>query len=589
MDEPLFIARETLKGIPQQLSRQVGQPALRAYAALGGFLTRRPLTPSTPFQRDLYGTNKPITLGGVGSEQFGVSPKSRFAPVLGAFAGIADAIPGGKPEKSLLKTGIRAEEAVAEKAPKIFKGFTDLSTKILEKLRGRTTVSKQFISDLTNAPDLKQPERDLIRNVLQGEGNDVKVTDFANKVKTELLPLERTSATAKDKVSGVNRNVTNYAPRYENIALPDELRGPVANYDEHIYNSPIQTSAGGVHFSGKEKNYFAHTRIEDLPGETMRISDAMKRGDATNLKNFEAGLPMGTQGSTRRVIELQSDLFQKGRLELENNRLEPELIDYTSGKRKVTPQHRVDRTAELSKLEPYRNTWHERVIREEVKQAAKDGKKILQFPTGETAMKIEGLGENASWADISHHVDGDEAILASPGDLLSSNQLKVGQRVARVDEGIGSFDPEDSWIITDVLGDGKFRAVPKDEFEKQIGLAQEALNMSKAEAVKSTLREANAGGVRSESIDISGKVDTDNPIYKFYEKEVGRYLKNKYNAQLVTDERGVSWWQMNVSPDAKKLPIEAFGALALPSLSGNVQDNEQRRPFPRSQLFLNGN
>lgn len=50
----------------------------------------------------------------------------------------------------------------------------------------------------------------------------------------------------------------------------------------------------------------------------------------------------------------------------------------------------------------------------------------------------------------------------------------------------------------------------------------------------------------SETFDISGKIDTNNPIYKFYEKEVGRYLKNKYDAKLVTDDKGVSWYQVDV-------------------------------------------
>lgn len=32
------------------------------------------------------------------------------------------------------------------------------------------------------------------------------------------------------------------------------------------------------------------------------------------------------------------------------------------------------------------------MVREEIAQAAKDGRTKLQFPTGETAMKVEGLG-----------------------------------------------------------------------------------------------------------------------------------------------------------------------------------------------------
>jgi hypothetical protein len=37
------------------------------------------------------------------------------------------------------------------------------------------------------------------------------------------------------------------------------------------------------------------------------------------------------------------------------------------------------------------------MVREEIKKAAQDGKTKLQFPTGETAMKIEGLGDEHSY------------------------------------------------------------------------------------------------------------------------------------------------------------------------------------------------
>ena len=64
------------------------------------------------------------------------------------------------------------------------------------------------------------------------------------------------------------------------------MQGKVASYQEVIYESPIANSAGSVHFSYQTPNYFGHTRIEDM-----------------------------ADSKTRRVIEVQSDLCQKGRLE----------------------------------------------------------------------------------------------------------------------------------------------------------------------------------------------------------------------------------------------------------------------------------
>lgn len=473
--------------------------------------------------------------------------------------------------RSGTKSSVKSPSKNTTTEPETFKGFTDLSTKLLKDLEGKTAVSKQYILDATNRADLKQPEKDLFRNLLQYEGDKINVPDFANKVKSELLPLKRA------KPGGMQ-------DKYENITLPDELRGPVANYSEHIYNSPIKTSAGGVHFSGENTdNYFAHTRIEDLPGETMKLSEGVKNGGQM-LRNPSGGSVMGKEGTTRRVIELQSDLFQKGRLEKEGfatdsreferlveekRNLEAVIKNPPSMEVKANPNYVAEmkdllkvadeqlekyrkpylaRKGEMEKLEPYRNTWHERVIREEVKQAAKDGKTKLQFPTGETAMKIEGLGQGSNtWT-------------TGNGLPLTPERLKVGDSVY---DQVTGYSGDGNWIITDVLGDGKFKAVPKDKISNG-----EAQGLSRGEHIN------DVGNSRYvEEFDISGKVDTENPIYKFYEKEVGKYLKNKYGAQLITDPQGVKWWEVNVGEEQKGLPVEAFGAVGI-GAGASTEDNK---------------
>jgi hypothetical protein len=76
-----------------------------------------------------------------------------------------------------------------------------------------------------------------------------------------------------------------------------------------------------------------------------------------------------------------------------------------------------------------------------------------------------------------------------------------------------------------------------------------------------------------EEFDISGKVDTNNPIYKFYEKEMGKYLKSKYNAKEIIDDQGVSWYEVDIKPDMKG-PIEAFGMGAIPLATQINQDKK---------------
>jgi len=483
----------------------------------------------------------------------------------------------------LVKKGV--QEATEKARPIVvdaFQGFSDLSTKILEKLKGKTKVSKQFISDLTNSPDLKQAERDLIRNQLSDEADVVDVPGFANRVKTELLPLKVKSS---DYMSGIdaygNPKVRlGFESRYENITLPDEVRGKVKNYRENIYESPIKTSAGQNHFGGKSDSYFGHTRIEDM-----------------------------ADNRTRRVIEVQSDLYQKGNLEREATNkfllgekdiLAPKELErfkkYMNEGRRNLPEneHRdfykleekvrkgkdaieAGRNTELSKLAQYNDpTAHFRMIREEVKKAAQDGKTKLQFPTGETAMKIEGLGDTATWRiDTPSHIVRDSS-------LLSPDNMKVGQEVFT---GLN-----DNWIITDVLGDGKFKAMPKEHFNS-FAESKGVTNLTGQDLISYAEKHGtpNFWGSK-EQFDISGRVDQNNPIYKFYEKEVGRYLKNKYGAQLVTDAQGVKWWEVPVSKEQANSPVEAFASVAgIGAASQTGDKKEDRSPAALLRGYLNKN
>ncbi len=388
-----------------------------------------------------------------------------------------------------------------EKVPEkdVFNDEGDLTLKTITKLEGRTTVSKQFIEDLTNSGDIKQVERDLIREALKTEGDKVNVKEFTDKVKVELLPL---------KIE--NEGATGL--KHEGVTLPKELRGNVKNYDEHVYESPIKTSAGNIHFQGTKygtgvQNYFGHTRIEDMADEDLR-----------------------------RVIEVQSDLYQKGNLE--NNIRDPEDARFfvERGKKGLEggePQSALDEANQQQKLRQYNDpTAHFRMVREEVKQAAKDGKTKLQFPTGETAMKIEGLGEQNNWSFFPEETP-DKLVDLKPSDLKVGLEINMSDRASH-------------WVVTEITGDGKFNAIPMRKLQNVTG-----------EGIPEKLRNPSISNY-TEAFDISGKVDTSNPIYRFYEKDLGRYLKNNYDAKPVTDDKGVTWYEVPITKEMATLPVPAF-------------------------------
>lgn len=619
-----------------------------------------------------------------------------------AGAAIASSPLGGVP-RSVSKVPKVAKQ-VAQEVPEVFSGLKNLTLKTLEKLKGRSTVSKQFISDLTNAADIKQAERDIIRRVLDdysttdnvlprfkstdkdferyvnnvydefskkksnilesaqsvdpkitnvrlggsygrgkptpesdidlefiydgtppenlyeklagqyhlGDGvadagvikgsDQIPVKEFANKVETELLPLKVGNRTPP------NPNTAS-GGKYESVTLPDELRGPIANYGERIYESPIKTSAGDVHFrQDSAPNYFAHTRIEDVADPSSKI---------TGNEKF-SGKFAEKPTKTRRVIEIQSDLFQKGRLEqeavpqvgkikgstLENALLESDkpiaqridefkrrgFSDAEINKLRKLDTNRAEIETKLlapgkeriAKLEPYRNTWHERVIREEIKQAAKDGKTKLQFPTGETIAKIEGWGNAQTFKPIRFIKDGYEEL----GRPISQDDLKIGNAVLG-ENGRPQF-------ITAVRDNGTFRSVDEltAENTREIYdfIAKNKLDIDGEVDLRDILTNKATGRTKIELLrimdefaegrSISGKVDFESlapehqTVYKFYEKDVSKYL-NKFGGKKITDAQGVSWIEVPIKKEQGKMPIEAFGVLPAIPLIQKPKDKKK--------------
>ena len=366
----------------------------------------------------------------------------------------------------------------------------------------------------------------------------INVKEFADKVKSELLPLKRKTL---DK------------SLYENITLPTELRGNVANYHENLYELPVELSHNTrdpLHFRDINEKMYGWTRVEDM-----------------------------SDGNTRRVIEVQNYLTQKAGKEQIEKELEyfPSLtneqrikIEKEGGS--ITERNAKTRSIQESlrnekrKITQYGNPEsHFRMIREEIKKAAQDGKTKLQFPTGETAMKIEGLGTNEGhWYDNASQLSDAERRTMTITQLnealpnLKPENLKVGMEVVQGGQG--------KWIITDVLGDGKFKAVPKREMDRALATSNvDSQTLSKQDQISYLENHRKEVFDYAEQFDISGKVDTNNPIYKFYEKDVQKYL-NKFGGKRVIDDKGVSWIEIPITKDMGDAPVEAFGKIGMSPL-----------------------
>ena len=416
------------------------------------------------------------------------------------------------------------------------------------------------------------------------------------------INLPKTAANVEEKLVPLKATPVK-SPRWAGSqGTPDYLGD--GKYGEIVYQSPIKTSAGDVHFSNRDTayptkagdvfpNYFSNIRYEDM-----------------------------ADGKTRKILETQSDLFQKGNIEREISEQVKDLkvkyegndiwsvidkkenvLQEFGGKkpeggyyganeaRKQAERFIAQQTESKNKivnLQPYSSNdplAHLRTFREEVKRAAKDGKDTLLIPSGETAMKIEGLGQINRWLSFPN---------ARP---LQIENMKVGMEIAQPQQvGVGK------WIITDVLGDGKFKAVQKrivDSLDpkawnyiddittggKKVVIARNAqtgerltynsLKEAKADIDIPWQKKLEPGD--TETFDISGKIDTQHFVYKLNEEAIPREARKMgliVEGKGSVDSKGNiipgsglegkgDWWFIRIPKERAKFPVEAFGVTPL--------------------------
>ena len=420
--------------------------------------------------------------------------------------------------RSVSGSGVRTDALYrAEVAKEVDK----LTTKILKKLEGKTgTVKKQYISDLAKQQDIKQVEKDIINQVLKKFPDDIDIATFKEKVLAELLPLERLKLST---------------PRFEMVVLPYDMRGKVDDYYEVIYSSPFEVEAGKKHYSYELDDYF----------DSVIDEDTLRREGGISDKYFGHVRAEGIGKDLRRIIEVQSDLYQKGTLKEEKERV--------SEYRTSTKQLTLLKGLEQLSTQYNDPTAHFRMVREEIRQASIDNIKTLLFPTGQTAVVIERLINRER---LSENIYG--------GELLKPEDIKVGKRI---------YDSlQHEWIITKDIGEGSFKAMRYREYEMEMEKTQELYkyalengiinketgkwDLSRAFQDKYLLEESERRGLTMQ-FNISEKGDPTNPVYRFYEETLGKYLKNQYGAERYIDERGVSWWKISIKPEYAGA-VEAF-------------------------------
>ena len=382
-----------------------------------------------------------------------------------------------------------------------------------------------------NRKDYSLLELEELLKVKRQISNKINLTKLAKDVETQLVPLTPTPVKS---------------PRWSHIG--EEFIGD-GKYEEIVYQSPYKTWGGEEHYSSRLANWdrsmteefpnmFGHIRREILPdGKGIKIveiqADPFQR---------PPGQGVGSSPIERQILQLESELDRK-------------LYPSKSEKLRESIQKELDKVKKQATYISGDPLSHLRIIREQIQQAAKEGKEYILIPSGDTAMKIEGLGDTTNWT------------IKSPtggfGERLKPEKLKIGIEIEQ-------NNMDEFWIITDIFGEGKFKAMQKsvyENFQKAKKLANGKLALSEIER--------NYAGL-SETFDISGKVDTQHFVYKLNEEAIPKEARkmglevekvritNKgkivpIGTKTIESNKPGEWWRIKIPKERAKFPVEAFG------------------------------
>lgn len=235
----------------------------------------------------------------------------------------------------------------------------------------------------------------------------------------------------------------------------------------------------------------------------------------------------GENTKTRRILEIQSDLFQKGRdredLALNKNTKrefitpEPGIPAEVWGK-EDTKGNKNSNESRFLQLLNKDNNWVTFFIKSIIQDSAKKGYEKVLFPKGETAAKIEG-----------HETIADE-IQKINDELRDLNNL---DKYFIANQDIVYYKQGNNYYV--VHEEGKF-SIKKETFEKYKKDADNTEQISRLEKRKSELK--------------SQGIEKLKPIEGFYEIKVGNILEKlfgKDNVKTITDEYGNQWREITIN------------------------------------------
>lgn len=343
------------------------------------------------------------------------------------------------------------------------------------------------------------------------------------------------------------KNYTSNSQHYSNLTVPGGT-----NYTENEISTPLITPS-----------IKGHAQFSTDKGIGWFRSDVQ----ATNIQKPEedgAGglVRRSTATKNRRILEIQSDLFQKGRdtsLLVDTDNLKPinfstEFSNYTIDERGyIDIKHengfiehitlreiggRQDEDLIKNELRKHKellgegridnqflqllnkdNNWVTFFIKSIIQDSAKKGYERVLFPKGETAAKVEG-----------HELIADR-IIAIDKKLDYLRSIDTSGSEFKIDDVYYGIDEEGNYYFAEDVN-GKSQ-ITKEQYDTAIS---KQINQLEDERAR----------YKSEGIEKLA------PIEAFYEIKIGNILEKQFgkdNVKTITDEYGNKWREIEIKPE----------------------------------------
>jgi len=434
----------------------------------------------------------------------------------------------------------------------------------IELLKGYNTTDRDqlltnMLADYSYAVEINTAKEKLTGKIAEEEGMYVKeengkyyLIDSAYSTKNEIT---------KSEYEDFNNDKQIPTKHYSNLTVPGGT-----NYTENEIATPAITPSIKGHAQFATENGIGWFRSDDKTINDRIVPDEEKErliqqleaaGQQISLDNIYGE---GTPTKTRRILEVQSDLFQKGRdksslVESTKNTLKDEfsvsqepddtwsvfrnnpfevikskLESKEQAKQEILKFTGKNDQNQFLQLLNKDNNWVTFFTKSIIQDSAKKGYEKVLFPSGNTASKVEGH------TTLEEFKKQKEDRLKKLGDIADSlDELIISET------GYGSF------VIKDKNGftpEARFRL--NDNFDTK-KLAQKRIN----EELKDLENEANQLKEELERTEREG-FGALKPIYNFYENTVTNILNKQYgkeNVKQVTDEYGNTWNELTISPN----------------------------------------